>query len=158
MGRPSLRSPALEQSILERLASGEPLAQICRDDGMPHPNVWRRWCDDDEELSIAYARARDDGFDQIAMEALRIADTPVEGERIKIDADGEEEIIREDMLGHRKLQIETRLKLLAKWDPRRYGDLMKLSGPDGKSPVAAFAITAEMTPQQAAEAYAKLIG
>jgi hypothetical protein len=26
------------------------------------------------------------------------------------------------MLGHRRLQIETRLKLLSKWDPKRYGD------------------------------------
>lgn len=26
------------------------------------------------------------------------------------------------MLGHRKLQIETRLKLLAVWDPRRFGN------------------------------------
>ncbi|MNT50547.1 hypothetical protein D3C72_1874720 [compost metagenome] len=31
---------------------------------------------------------------------------------------------RGDMLGHRKLQIETRLKLLAKWNPKRYGDRM----------------------------------
>ena len=31
-------------------------------------------------------------------------------------------IKREDMLGHRKLQIETRLKLLAKWNPKKWGD------------------------------------
>jgi len=31
------------------------------------------------------------------------------------------EVKQEDMLGHRKLQVETRLKLLACWDPRRYG-------------------------------------
>jgi hypothetical protein len=43
------------------------------------------------------------------------------------------EISRRDMLGHRKLQIETRLKLLAKWDPKRYGERMatEISGPDG---------------------------
>jgi hypothetical protein len=41
----------------------------------------------------------------------------------------------EDMLGHRKLQVETRLKLLAKWDPRRYGDALKLSG-DPEAPLA----------------------
>lgn len=35
---------------------------------------------------------------------------------------------REDMLGHRKLQIETRLKLLAKWDPRRYGEKVEVNG------------------------------
>jgi hypothetical protein len=38
------------------------------------------------------------------------------------------------MLGHRKLQIETRLKLLAKWDPKRYGDKLSLSG-DKENPI-----------------------
>ncbi|HXD37446.1 MAG TPA: hypothetical protein VN624_12375, partial [Rhodanobacter sp.] len=33
---------------------------------------------------------------------------------------------QEDMLGHRKLRIDTRLKLLAKWDPKRYGDKQQL--------------------------------
>jgi hypothetical protein len=39
--------------------------------------------------------------------------------------------VREDMLGHRKLQIETRLKLLAKWSPKRYGDKLGIGGADG---------------------------
>ena len=57
-----------------------------------------------------------------------------------------------------KLIIETDLKLLAKWDPKRYGDLLKLAGSDGTGPVPTLKITAEMTPAQAAEAYAKLMG
>jgi hypothetical protein len=40
----------------------------------------------------------------------------------------------EDMLGHRKLQIETRLKLLAKWNPKKYGDRVQLSG-DKENPL-----------------------
>jgi hypothetical protein len=37
------------------------------------------------------------------------------------------------MLGHRRLQVETRLKLLAKWDPKRHGERIatEISGPDG---------------------------
>ena len=31
-------------------------------------------------------------------------------------------VTEEDMLGHRRLQIETRLKLLAKFHPTKYGD------------------------------------
>jgi hypothetical protein len=31
-------------------------------------------------------------------------------------------VTEEDMLGHRKLQIETRLKLLAKFNPKKYGE------------------------------------
>ena len=39
-----------------------------------------------------------------------------------------------DMLGHRKLQIETRLKLLAKFNPKKYGDKVVHSG-DDENPV-----------------------
>jgi hypothetical protein len=39
-----------------------------------------------------------------------------------------------DMLGHRKLQVETRLKLLAKFNPKKYGDALKLSG-DKENPL-----------------------
>ena len=51
------------------------------------------------------------------------------------------------MLGHRKLQVETRLKLLAKWDPKRYGDLMRqeISGPDG-SPITQANVS--LSPEQ----------
>lgn len=59
----------------------------------------------------------------IAAEAMRIADTPVDGVETEEDESGAVvKVKRGDMLGHRKLQIETRLKLLAKWDPKRYGD------------------------------------
>jgi hypothetical protein len=40
----------------------------------------------------------------------------------------------EDMLGHRKLQIETRLKLLAKWNPKKYGDRVAVAG-DAENPL-----------------------
>ncbi len=149
----SLFDPELVTAICARLSTGEPLAQICRDEGMPDPSTVWRWAEKDAETSQAIARAREDGFDQIAMDALRIADTPQEGiieklELVKIndpnniDAPQTTELQvterrREDMLGHRKLQIETRLKLLAKWDPKRYGEKLQteLTGANG-GPIA----------------------
>ena len=125
MGRPSTFSEETVAAICERLSAGEPLAAICRDEGMPHPSTVRDWAAARAEVALAIARAREDGFDQIAMDALRIADTQVEGERRKTTADGIE-VTTEDMLGHRKLQVETRLKLLAKWDPKRYGDRQQI--------------------------------
>ena len=73
----------------------------------------------------------------IADDVIRIIDTPMEGvtEKLELmkDANGEMQLVvterrREDMLGHRRLQAETRLKLLAKWDPRRYGDRVEVKG------------------------------
>jgi len=49
--------------------------------------------------------------------------------------DGEKKTVREeDMLGHRKLQIETRLKLLAKWNPKKYGERVQVAG-DAENPL-----------------------
>lgn len=131
---------ALLPEICERLSRGEPLAQICNDLHMPHRSVVYDWMDADEELARRIAQARAKGFDAIAEQCLVIADTPVEGVEITTDADGVSEK-RGDMLGHRKLQIETRLKLLAKWDPKRYGDLQKVEH-SGSVDVAATLIAA----------------
>jgi hypothetical protein len=87
----------------------------------------------DEALSGAIARAREQGYDAIAEDLLAIADTPLMGETETSSANGLT-ITRQDMLGHRKLQIETRLKLLAKWNPKKYGDRQILAG-DKDSPL-----------------------
>ena len=132
-GRPSTYSEKAADEICARLSDGEPLRQICRDDRMPAWRTVYSWLEANEDFSARFARARNLGFDAIAEEALEIADTPAEGESRKVRADGKEEVTHEDMLGHRKLQIETRLKLLAKWDPKRYGEKMKqeITGEDG---------------------------
>lgn len=134
------RSAEIEQEILQRLSLGEPLAQICRTPGFPHPATWRDWCRSDQKLAIAYAGAREDGEDLLAAQCLAIADTPAIGLREKVDENGViVEVTREDMLGHRKLQIDTRLKLLAKWNPKRWGDKV-LHGEDAENPLSKPAI------------------
>ena len=116
--RPTLRTPAVEDHILQAVASGTPLAQVCREPGMPHHSTWYTWCDADDELDRRFVRARDHGAHAIATEALELADgVAVHGESIQ----------------KAKLQIETRLKLLAKWSPKLYGEQSKmaLTGADG---------------------------
>ena len=134
-GRPSLYTLELGAAICARLTQGEPLAVICRDAGMPdRVTVWR-WAQEREDFSQLIASAREDGFDAIAADCLAIANTTVEGIETTVKADGSVETRRGDMLGHRKLQIDTRLKLHAKWDPKRYGDKssVELTGKDGEA-------------------------
>jgi hypothetical protein len=131
-GRPTIRNAAIERRILDGLAAGTPLTLICEPPNMP---AWRTvydWMAGDAGFSAGIARAREVGFDRIAREALAIADTPVEGVEITETPDGPR-VKRGDMLGHRRLQVETRLKLLAKWDPKRYGERVNLehTGPEG---------------------------
>lgn len=120
-GRLSTYSKDVATKICERLETGEPLLQILRTAGMPKPRTVYLWQEAHPEFATQFARARDIGFDAIAEDALRIADTPIEGIRREESEQGVKEV-HEDMLGHRKLQVETRLKLLAKWSPKKYGD------------------------------------
>ena len=133
IGRPSKYTPELAKEICERLSDGEPLRQICRDNHMPAWTAIYAWAAQDKALSERIAQAREQGYDAIAEDLLAIADTPLMGETETSSANGLT-ITRQDMLGHRKLQIETRLKLLAKWNPKKYGDRQILAG-DKDSPV-----------------------
>ena len=134
MGRHTDYRPKTADAIIEWIANGRPLREFCRQEGMP---AWRTvydWLEKNEEFSARFARARDMGADAIAEEALAIADTPQEGEITTTDEEGVS-VKREDMLGHRRLQVDTRLKLLAKWFPKKYGDKLELAG-DATRPVA----------------------
>ena len=116
-GPPSIRSEATYKIICDRLAIGEPLAQICRDIGVSDGTV-REWQRTEPEFADAIARARLLGFDEIA---ARLRDVARGGQGSSGD-------VQRD-----KLIVETDLKLLAKWDPKRYGELQRLSheGQDG---------------------------
>jgi hypothetical protein len=127
IGRPSKYTPELAVEICERLSDGEPLRQICRDEHMPAWTAIYAWAAQDKALSERIAQAREQGYDAIAEDLLAIADTPLMGDTETSSANGLT-ITRQDMLGHRKLQIETRLKLLAKWNPKKYGDRQIVAG------------------------------
>ena len=135
-GRPSKYTPELAAEICERLSTGETMRQICRDEHMPHWTQVYEWLSRDDSLSLRVARAREAGYDALAEEALDIADTPRLGAK-KVFSSGSEEgedsmtVTEEDMLGHRKLQIETRLKLLACWNPKKYGNKVAVGGDPG---------------------------
>jgi hypothetical protein len=107
IGRPSKFTVAVADEIIERLSNGVPLAVMCREDHMPHRSTVSGWCTDHPEFAAQYALAREVGFDAIACRVREIARGV--GESTK-------DVQRD------RLIIETDLKLLAKWDSKRYGD------------------------------------
>jgi transposase-like protein len=119
----SKKTPERIEAILQGLSRGTPLTVICRNIGCDD-NTVRDWMKTDEELSSAIARARELGFDAIASEALDLIDAEPARVEGRIDP------------GHvqwKKAQVDTRLKLLAKWDPKRYGEKTQteLTGANG---------------------------
>lgn len=121
-GRPSKFSEKIAAEICERLSGGEPLRSICRDDHMPQWQTVYRWMDQFAEFSNRIARARDNGFDAIAEQCIEIADD----ERHDWLMTKKGTVTNEVAIGRAKLQVETRLKLLAKWSPKKYGDKQQI--------------------------------
>lgn len=154
-GRPSKYTPELIETICARLAQGEPLACICREDGMPHRSTVDDWANQKDKdgqatelaqfVSRLIARAREDGHDAIAREALAIAD---DGSRDYQPNEDGHPIVDHDHIARSRLRVETRLKLLAKWDPKRYGDKVQLSDNEG----------GKLPPAQAPVTVIKLVG
>lgn len=134
-GRPTAWSPEKGREITDRLSAGEPLAQICRDESMPAVRTVYDWRDKYEDFSADFARGRDEGFDAIALDCLKIADDASNDVKW-VGQEGEErEVLNAEFVQRSKLRIETRLKLLAKWDPRRYGDKLALGQADDLGPL-----------------------
>jgi hypothetical protein len=133
---PATYSDEQRQRILEKvmtgLRAGTPLAVLCSDDGMPCDDTVRNWADSDATLARDIARAREAGFDQIALDALAIADDSRRD--TKRGKDGQE-VPDSEWITRSRLRVETRLKLLAKWDPKRYGERVTHAG-DADNPVA----------------------
>jgi len=117
-GRPSTFSPATADKICESLSEGIPLAEICRREGMPAVRTVSDWKRAVPEFSAAFARAREEGFDALAAQCLTIADD----ERHDWVMSKKGVITSEVAIARARLQVETRLKLLAKWAPKQYGD------------------------------------
>lgn len=132
MGRPSKYSPEITNEICLRLASGRSLLSICDDDDMPHRDSVFVWLGKHKEFADNYARAREAWAEYEFENMMLIADTPKEGRRTKENDDGTE-IVYEDMLGHRNLQVSTRKWILERMNARKYGQLIKneVTNPDG---------------------------
>ncbi len=154
-GRPSLYTAEIASEICARLSKGEPLAQICRDDGMPGVQTVSDWKEKSAEFSVVIARAREEGFDAIAAGCLEIADDARNDfmETMAIDDDTSAYKLNGEHIQRSKLRIETRLKLLAKWDPKRYGEKLAIGG-DADAPPIRTESTVTLT---AEEAYKRML-
>jgi hypothetical protein len=127
--------PKVIQRICDLLSEGVPLRQILRDEpGMPAAATFYTRLSEKSEVYCAetarhIACARELGHDAIAADCIEIADDARNDymERLKPGSDGEmESAYNAEHVQRSKLRIETRLKLLAKWDPKRYGERMNL--------------------------------
>lgn len=101
--------------ILKRLSDGEPLAQICREEGMPSQDTVREWARADDAIAKQYELARLDGAEAIAQRARMT----LRGKGPDAGGESTGDTFRD------KAIAEFDLKLLAKWHPKDWGDRLQ---------------------------------
>ena len=130
-GRPTKYTKALADKIAVRLASGESLRAICRDEDMPQEPTVRSWALDDREGFFAqYTRARTIQAHHIFDETLEIADDV--SRDTYTDKEGVEHVDHE-VVQRSRLRVDTRKWYLSKLLPKVYSDkqVVEVLGPAG---------------------------
>lgn len=126
IGRPKGTSPyaanmaSIKNAIVEWISNGNTLREFCRQANMPNWCTVYDWMDEDAAFAQRFAHARDRGADAIAQQTIEIID-----EAPEFDAHGRRD---PGFIQWQKARVDTRLKLLAKWNPKKYGDKIEVSG------------------------------
>lgn len=169
-GRPTHFTRPIAYAICLRLAAGETLREICRDENMPPESTVRLWALDNagktdgdgtdgsqyDGFSAQYARAREIGYLGMADEVFEIADDGrndwVERENKKGDT---YIALNHEHVQRSKLRVDSRIWALSKALPKIYGNKLDLnvSGTNQKRVID----PATLTEEQAQELYEQAI-
>jgi hypothetical protein len=127
--------------VLARLADGESLSAICRDQKMPSRPTVYGWLRQEDGAASGfqdrYARARDEQASRFFDQVTDIADAAEHAET-------------HEEISAAKLRIDSRKWVLARMAPTKYGDRMAVDVGGGDKPVT---IVAAPTPEEAIEVF-----
>lgn len=138
-GRPCSYTPEIGQLICDRLAKGEGLNAICKDDGMPAESTVRGWALDNVGGFFAiYARARELQAEKMAEEIIAISDASAAD--IKGFDENGDPIADHEFIARAKLRVDTRKWILSKVLPKKYGESTTIKG-DKDNPLTVQALS-----------------
>ncbi len=133
-GRPTTYTQELADSICERLAQGESLRTVCKDDEMPCVASVFNWMRTHPEFLEQYTRAKQESADAMAEELLDISDNGVNDWMEKHYWEETVWVTNWEALQRSRLRVDTRKWLMSKMKPKKYGDKLELSG-DNDAPL-----------------------
>ena len=145
-------SDEVKAEILQLVSSGKFISEICRLAWMPSVRAVNDWGKRDPAFAKALEAARLQGCDVLAESCLAIAD---DGRNDYVDEDGK---LRADTdhIQRSKLRVWTRLELLKKMYPKKYGDKVDLNhGGQSDNPVRLIA--SSMTPEESTQLYTEML-
>lgn len=129
------RAPCIEYTedladeICERIADGESLRTICRDEHMPVKTSVFRWLAANEDFAKRYARAREEQADTIFDECLDIVDDSANDWIERRNKSGDVvQVLNEEAIARSRLRLDARKWMAGKLRPKKYGDKVALTG------------------------------
>lgn len=132
MARPSTYTAEMGNKICERIAEGQSLQRICRDEDMPDRQRVLAWLRANNAFRAHYASARDEQTDSF----LDLANSKLEGAYDK------------DSATMAKALAEGYVRIAEKQSPKKYGNKLELSG----------SLEMKMTDEQLESRLAQLLG
>jgi hypothetical protein len=122
-GRPTLYTPELADFILDELADGRTLAELCGDPDMPAAGTVRLWVIENREgFAERYTTARQFGDDIMADQTIDIVDDRHHDWILRRKPNGETEMILDPhRIRRTRLRFMARRWLLSKALQRKYG-------------------------------------
>lgn len=103
-------TPELADQIINRLADGETLIRITRDDGMPHTSAIHQWISTYPDFAERYQKARQHAATSLV-------------EQMMEEVAAEE---RPEQVGLTRLKMETKRWVASKFNPQAFGDTRKI--------------------------------
>lgn len=135
MARPCEYDEAAFTELMERLAAGETLKQICEsDDKYPCSHTVRKWVIDNVNgCSSRYTRAREMGMHEMVDETIVISDDSSNDTMIVRRGDKDVKVANNEWINRSRLRVDTRKWLASKIIPKIYGDRVQteITGADG---------------------------
>lgn len=134
LGRPTKYTQELAAKICERIASGDSLRTICKDEGFPSKSTVLKWIfqDNNKEFSDQYDKARGIQAELLADEIFDIADDGQNDWMEKTYSDGSVyTTLNAEAIGRSRLRVDSRKWYLSKVLPKVYGEKIEHSGPGG---------------------------
>jgi hypothetical protein len=122
--------------ICDRIADGQSLREICRDENMPASSTVFKWLTRVETFAEQYALAREAQADALFDEILEIADDGSNDWMERKGEDGTDLGWKEngEALRRSQLRVDARKWMAGKLRPKKYGEKVTLAG-DADNPI-----------------------
>ena len=131
MSRPTILTKKLTEVICTRMAEGESLRAICRDDEMPALGSVFRWVASNQSFREQYEAAMAQRAESLFEEILEIADETT------LDTLSTEhgEKPNSEWISRSRLRVDARKWMLSKMLPKKYGEKLAIGGASDLPPL-----------------------